>query len=183
MILHEVQYLCVSACVLVLLAMPACHPDLPITRSIKPLIPKNTRVQRHDTGKKKKGKKNTLPRKKWLNLLCPVPQSLSYTPVQPATVHEHGNVFYLHNHTGRGLTGTLNSGKLATFTVLWLCKKKMNTLPQWHSRVQNALYKAHFSLTGIIFMIYWYRCLAHVTVGGTKMKNSGWKWVENDLII
>lgn len=110
--------MCVSACVRALLSMPACHSDLPITRSIKPLIPKihasnSTTLE-----------KNSLPRKKWLNLPFPVAWSLSHTPVQRATEHEHGNVFYLHNHTGRGLTGTLNPGKAATFTLLWPQKKK-----------------------------------------------------------
>lgn len=38
----RILYLCESArvCVCAPLAMPVCHSDLPITRSIKPLIPK-----------------------------------------------------------------------------------------------------------------------------------------------
>lgn len=122
----RIQYMCVSACVCALLSMPACHSDLPITRSIKPLIPK-IHASNSTTLEKKK---ISLKEKKWLNLPFPVAWSLSHTPVQRATEHEHGNVFYLHNHTGRGLTGTLNPGKAATFTLLRPLKKKINTQPQ-----------------------------------------------------
>lgn len=117
-------WVCVCVCMRALLSMPACHPDLPITRSIKPLIPK-IHASNSTTLKKKRSQG-----KKWLNLPFLVARSLSYTPVQFATEHELGNVFYLHNHTGRGLTGTLNPGKATTFTLPWLHRKKMNTLPQ-----------------------------------------------------
>lgn len=46
----------------------------------------------------------------------PIACSLSYTPAQTATEHEHENVFYLYNHRGRGLTGTLNPEKATTGT-------------------------------------------------------------------
>lgn len=106
-----------------LLSMPACHHDLPITRSIKPLI-----LKIHASNSKTL--KKLLQRKKSQNLPFLVARSLSYTPVQSATEHEHENVFYLYNHTGRGLTGTLNPGKATTFTLPWLHRKNMNMLPQ-----------------------------------------------------
>lgn len=87
---HTPQCMCVCA----LFSMPACHSDLPITRSIKSLIPK---IHASDSMTLEK---KSLPRKKWLNLPFPVACSLSHTPVQCAIEHEHGNVFYLRTHTG-----------------------------------------------------------------------------------
>lgn len=111
--------ICVSACACAVLSMPACHSDLPITRSIKSLIPKI-----HASNRTTLEKKFSPKEKKWLNLPFPVAWSLSHTPVQRAPEHEHRNVFYFHNHTGRGLPCTLNPGKAATFTLLWPQKKK-----------------------------------------------------------
>lgn len=118
----RIQFKCVSACIVcisALLSMPACHPDLPITRSIKPLILK-IHASNTTTLKKIAPKKEKKKAKSSFLVAC----SLSYTPVQFATEHEHGNVFYLHNHTGRGLTGTLNPGKATTFTLPWLHSEK-----------------------------------------------------------
>lgn len=172
-------YMWVKACVRALLSMPACHSDLPITRSIKSLIPKI-----HASNSMILKKKIAPKEKKWLNLLFAVACSLSYTPVQPATEHEHENVFYLYNHRGRGLTGTLNPEKATTFTLPWLHKKKKRIhcdsdtaeIEMLYDR--NLLYGLRFMENGLSQFWYWWIIwlLLKIRFKNQTKKNS---WVTN----
>lgn len=111
---------CVSMSMCALFFMPACRPDLPITRSIKPLIPKvhasNSTTWKKNFLQRKKKSKSFLPR-----CLKPKP------PAQHAIEHEDGNVVYLHNHTSRGLTGTLNPGT-SSFHSCWVSNDGLNII-------------------------------------------------------
>lgn len=109
---------CVSVSMCVLFFMPACCSDLPITRSIKPLIPK-VHASNSTTWKKTFSKKKKKPKSFLSCCLKPKP------PVQHALEHEDGNVFYLHNHTSRGLMCTLNPGT-SNFYSCWVSKDRLN---------------------------------------------------------
>lgn len=108
---------CVSVSMCVLFFMPACHSDLPITRSIKPLIPK-VHTSNSTTWKKLSPRKK---KSKSFLSCCLKPKP----PVQHALEHEDGNVFYLHNHTSRGLMCTLNPGT-SNFYSRWASKDGLN---------------------------------------------------------
>lgn len=107
----------VCVCVCVLFFMPACCSDLPITRSIKSLIPKvhasNSTTWKKLSPREKKKSKSFLS-------CCLKPKP----PVQHALEHEDGNVFYLHHHTSRGLMCTLYPGT-SNFCSCWASKDEL----------------------------------------------------------
>lgn len=114
--------MCICKYVCVLFFMPACRSDLPITRSIKPLIPKVHAFQQHRTKKNFLQEKKKKKSESFLSC-CLKPKP----PVQHALAHEDGNVFYLHNHTSRGLMCTLNSGTGNSHSR-WASKDGLNIL-------------------------------------------------------
>lgn len=109
--------MCICEYVCVLFFMPACCSDLPITRSIKPLIPK-VHASNSTTWKKLSPRKK---KSKSFLSCCLKPKP----PAQHALEHEDGNVFYLHNHTSRGLMWTLNPGT-SNFYSRWASKDRLN---------------------------------------------------------